>query len=192
MPRGSYIEMSKLTNDQKQYIQKNMSEFENYSEFVKSCSSELRVSQKDVKEYLDEIFVSLMKTESNTQKTLKEESDGLVSDEAVSKARSMLRQAGLRDQHADDLLRRALSKVEQKMSNDPNVEAQALYNLAIASLNSSDAIIRETTSGREGIAVMTAAAAEKGDGEMKSYKTMTHKSRGAIFGTDGKEKSDGR
>lgn len=177
---------AKLNNEQKMMLQQRMHDYESSHEFVDDMSKELKVAKKVITEYMfSELAHSVLRTEAEAQQ--QEKQAELVPEETKELTKNKLVKAGLRADHAQEIIDRITPKIEVQLSAD-NDGAQRLYEACLANLSSFDAMQRKSTNGREGIVIMTDAASTLSDDELKKNRSVVSRSaRGALYGTDGKK-----
>lgn len=137
-------------------------------------------SEGVVKKYVDNELSSLQDTIAKVQMDAVvpdvEEPKFKLSEELYEEVIHKLRTAGLYREDAKEILDRTLGKLTFQPEN-----SQQVYVLCIRNLNAKDVMNTRTASGKKGVAIMNAAASERGDESRKKAKPESRSARGNVY-----------
>ncbi len=182
---------SRLTTQEKYTIQGMVADSKTHKEIASLLGRREKTVQKYVEGELDKIHATVAKVAiDNTtpiDKNVSIRPKATSVEQLISDAVHMVKQNGLDKEDAQDLVDTAMiiaTENERVFKTSKQLADAAMRRLSVKHLMG-----RKAEGGRKGIAVMSKAASERGDGSTGKTATGSRNTRGAIYDTKGKVKS---
>ena len=154
---------------------------------VAEIASELGRSEKTVENYVNNELDRLHSMSAEIQLRQAEDEEvakkSSTDESVIKKVVRRLLQAGLTEMDAQRVMNSALARAEKKNKVYGGEKAvDLLYNDCIGRMTASQFMIKKSQGGREGVAIMTPGASQKGDGASKRNRNQTTRSsKGNLF-----------